>query len=681
MTPPMTAVEQSSMQSRADEAWRAGRYDSALSLYSMILRGQALTREAMLTALSRSAEAALRLNRAPEAMDSLSAWAQADPKARNTWAWNSLYVQALSATGREREATEHLLKLEQTRGAPYELTSQAAIELARHYAVAGQADQAIRVLRAGHAKAPSVGARAQYEANTARMLGTLDPNALRVFLGAVTATNAMTYPYNLIALEDLRRQAGANPAERGRLQELAGRLSQSSDLADKGLPGRILAMGPNNAASAIAEAPSLPAKDVLPVTPGSLGVALLLPQTGQLRVLAGKVLAGAEAAKATLAQQGVQLDLRVINSDAPDFADQLNALPPEVMLVGGPMHQSYFKNLPDSGELSRRIFLAFMPETPGVEEGRQVWRFFFSPEDEVNAILDIPIEAGISRFAVLSPEDRMGKRLAEAFSTAVTARNAQIVQSQSFPPNDPTRLQDIIKSMVRAAPQGPDAKTFVSHPNFDAIFIPDDLARAEQIIMQLRSFSADRLIILGPQLWAASISAQSKPAISPTNSRYAFCPGVWWPQSTSKALADLKARLAEAGKEAPAADFWSALGYDFVRIAAAVGPMPTTTEPSEVAARLNAASQKIDWILPPITWDASGHAAMHMFFFRPSVEGLVPVDKAGFKERLDALKAAPPESQAGQPQAGQPQTGQTQPQAPKLPPQAPKLPPQAWPAQ
>ena len=638
-TPPATPQELAAMQAKADEAWRASHYDRALDLYTLILQGPALTHEAQIMAFGRAAKAALRLNRAPDALTMLAGWAKADPKAQNGWEWNSLYVQALTGSGRAREAEEHLTKLVQTKGVSRELASLAAIDLARLSAQTGRAGEAIRTLRQEHARAVLARERASIEANTARMLGTLGPDALSALLAAVNQSNAMAYPYNLIGLEDVRRASAANPAERGRFRELAERLGRSSDLADKGLPGRILAMGLKDATSAAQEATAVPVKEAEPVKQGSVAVALLLPQTGQLRVLAAKVLAGAEAAKARLAEEGVQMDLRIINSDDPGFMDQLDALPPEVMLVGGPMHQSYLKNLPASPELSRRIFLTFMPETPGIEEGKQIWRFFFSPDDEVNTVLGIPVESGVSRFGVLYPEDRMGKRLADAFSAAVSAHGGQTVQSRSYPPRDPAQMQNIIKDMVRAVPQGADSKTFTARPGFDAIFIPDDLARADQIILQLRSFGADRLIILGPQLWAATPGAQSQPSISPANYRYAFCPGVWWPQSSSKSMADLKARLAKANQ--PAADFWSALGYDFVRLAAITGPMPSSAQTQETAARLNAASQKLDWVLAPITWDANGHASMHMFFFRPSVEGLVPVDKAGFKERLDALKAAP----------------------------------------
>jgi len=637
-SPPTSAQEQTLLQAKADEAWTQGRYEKALTLYSLVLQGQALTREARLVALERSARAALWLGRSQEALDALDNWAQTDPKVKGTWAWNSLSVQALSAMGRERQAEEQLAKILQLRAASFELTGPASIELAKRYAVRDQGGQAARLLRTQHAKAPNRKDRALFESETARMLGALEPKALASFLASVNEANAAVFPYNLVAFEDARRAASANPAARERLREMAERLARSSDLADRDLPSRILASGLSAATTAQAAAPSLPtAQDLRPDT---LGVALLLPQTGQLRALAAKVLAGANAAKAQLAAQGVQVDIRVINTDDPSFVDHLVALPHDITLVGGPMHASYFKNLPASGELSRRVFLSFTPALAEAEEGKHSWRFFWSAEDVVQSVLAIPLEEGVKRYGVLYPEDATGKRLADAFAAAAAARGGEVTVLQPYPPADAARWGEIVKTMVHAVPKGTDGKSFSVRPDFEALFIPDKLQIADHLIGQLLFYQADQLVVLGPNLWAESLAATgSKPQISPANYRYAFCSGSFWSQNPAKALADLRAGLAKANQGEP--DFWNALGFDFVRLAASSGAIPPDSAPSEISKRLTEASRKMEWSMAPITWDASGHARMNLFFFRPSVEGLAVVDKEGFKERLDALRAKP----------------------------------------
>jgi len=674
--PPVNEQEQYALQSKAAEAWQEGKYERALTLYGFILQGQALTREARLIALERSARSALALGRAPEALQFLDTWAKSDAKAKSTWAWTGLYVQGLSETGRQRQAEELLAKIIQTRGASFELSGPASIELARRYALRDLSSQATRALRAQHGRAPDPRARAAFEADTARMLGGLEPRALASLLSAVNDSNRSVFPYNLVALEDLRRLASSNPADATRLRDLADQLARSSDLADRELPHRIVSLGLSAATSPAKEAGVQPVAQAPQIAPGTTAVALLLPQTGQLRALASKVLTGANAAKAVLAAQGTQVDIRVINTDDPGYVDQLAALPHEVTLVGGAMHASYFKSLPASGELSRRVFLAFMPDVSGVDEGRQAWRFFWSPEDEVNSVLSIPLDAGVKRFAVLYPEDRMGKRLSDAFASAVTSHGGEVTTMQPYPTQDAARWSDIVKNMVKAVPTGPDAKTFTTRPDFEAVYIPDELQRADAMIGQFHFFQPDSLVVLGPQLWSAAFSAAGpRHTFNPANYRYAFCPGAWWPQSPSKAVTDLKAQLTKDNQGEP--DFWTALGFDFVRLAASTGMVPVDSAPAEVTKRLNEASKKMEWALAPITWDNTGHARMNMFFLRPTVDGLAPVDKAGFSERLDVPKArqqASPNVQTPQSQAPQAPAQQPRPQTPSQPaPQVPQL--------
>lgn len=632
-SPPSSPQELAALQAKGEEAWRAKRYERVLEIYSVILQGQALTREAKLTALERQAKAALSLGRHQESLDALGNWAQVDARVRNTWEWNSIYVQALSGQGRERQAEEVLAKLIQARGADFELTGPASIELAKRYAMRDLAAQAARTLRAQHAKAPDRAARARFESDTVRMLASLEPRGLSALAGTLNEANQNAFPYGLIAFEEARRSGS------GRLSEIAERLARSSDLADRDLPRRIVSMGLGPATAGVKDAPPLPG-GVQEVQPGTLAVALLLPQTGQLRALAGRVLAGANAAKAQLASQGVQMDIRVINTDDPNYADHLAALPYEVSIVGGPMHSSYFKSLAASGELARRVFLTFMPETAEAEEGRQVWRLFWSAQDEAQAVAGTPLDAGVRRFGVFYPEDRMGKKLADAFATAVSAKGGEVTAMQPYPPQDQSRWGDVIKNMVKAQPKAGEGKNFSVNPGFDALFIPDDLARAEHILGQLQFYQADSLVILGPQLWASALtSPKGRPRINQTYFRYAFCPGAWWPQSNSRAVADLKAQMAKSG--GGETDFWTALGYDFVRLAAAAGAVPSDTAPAEVSKRLNDASAKIEWAMAPVTWDAAGHARMAMYFFRPSVEGVAQVEREGFRERFEALKNRP----------------------------------------
>ncbi|GAB6036380.1 penicillin-binding protein activator [Fundidesulfovibrio butyratiphilus] len=638
--PPTTPAELSALQAKAQDAWNSGRYERSAELYGLILAGQGVGREAKLQATERLTRSFYRLGRYAEALDALNNWATLDPKLKGTWEWNRLYVRSLIGVGRQRQAEDHLAKLVNSRRAPFELTGPASLELAGHYASRGLSSQAVQIMRQQHAKAPNRQARIGYESDTARMLAALDDQGLSALAKTVTPASRMVFPQCLVAFENLRRAAASDSHAGGQLADLAQELERSSNLTDRQLPGRILAQGLDAATSASAQVGLSTDLAVEGLKPGQIGVALLLPQTGQLRALAAKVLAGAKAAQEQASAAGTPVDLRVINTDDPAYVDQIAALPREVMLVGGPMHASYFKSLPASGELSRRVFLTFLPETPEAEEGKQVWRFFWSFQDEVHAVINPAMDAGVKRFGVLYPEDRMGKRLADFFSSAVTARGGQVSILQPYPPREPGKWNDLMRGLLKAQPSGPDGKTFTIQPDFQALFIPDSLPSADQMISYLHMYQANTMLVLGPQAWSESLSRSGRrTAFNPIHYRFAFCSGAWWPENPAKSVATLRAALAKEKQGEP--DFWSALGYDFVRLAAQVGPVPAEPAPSpaDVTKLLNKAASQMEWSMAPVSWNEAGQAKMSLFFFRPSVDGLSPVDKEGFAERVNASLA------------------------------------------
>jgi len=87
------------------------------------------------------------------------------------------------------------------------------------------------------------------------------------------------------------------------------------------------------------------------------------------------------------------------------------------------------------------------------------------------------------------------------------------------------------------------------------------------------------------------------------------------------------------------ADFWVALGYDFIRMAALVGPLSPGTSPGDVSARLAQSAASMQWSMAPLSYDATGQVHQSMFLFRPSVAGPVPLDPEGFRERLNTIRS------------------------------------------
>lgn len=372
-------------------------------------------------------------------------------------------------------------------------------------------------------------------------------------------------------------------------------------------------------------APSPPPK---PVAQNS--VALLLPLGGPFRAFGAKVQQGVKAGQDALAATGTPLDVTVIDVTQAGWVDALRALPPEVTLVGGPMHPLTLKELQNSGLLQSRVFVAFMSSLGDAREGIDAWRFFPSHEDEIDTLLRLALtDYGITQFGVLRPDGRYAQSMADAFGLAVSRLGGQVTATGVYALQSPATWEATVGEMV---------KTGGGRPGFGAVFIPDDWANADKVLPYFFRNRVEDLLILGTQVWTEALfrAAATKTQINIQNYRLAVCPGAWWPENQGKATQDLLAAMRAAGNNHP--DMWEALGYDFARMAARLGRLPQGAPPQDVSARLAQATAGMDFSMAPVSYTPDGKAHVAMYLFRPSVAGPVLLDPEGFRQRLNAIR-------------------------------------------
>lgn len=385
--------------------------------------------------------------------------------------------------------------------------------------------------------------------------------------------------------------------------------------------------------------PTPPPPPVAPVQPeptpppkpaAANSVAVLLPLGGPFREFGGRVQKGIKAAQDALATAGTPLDVTIIDSTQPGWADALRKLPPDVTLVGGPMHRLTLKELETAGLLQTRVFLAFMPSLGEAREGIDAWRFFPSADDEIDALLRLAAsDYGINQFAVLRPGDRYGQTMGDAFAGAVSRLGGQVTATGVYAPQDPSSWEGTVADMLR---------TGGGRPGFGAVFIPDEWARADKVLPAFFKNKVDDLLILGPQLWTEALyrATSSKTQINIQNYRLAVCPGAWWPENQGQATQQLVTAMRATGVEHP--DMWEAVGFDFARMAARLGRLPQGSPPQEVSSRLAQAVSGMDFSMAPLSYTPDGKAHVAMYLFRPSVTGPVLLDPEGFRQRLNAIR-------------------------------------------
>jgi hypothetical protein len=598
-----TPLEQSTedLAKEADGFWANGNFPQSELLYTRLLERE-MPAEERIRALNRLAVSAFNSRHYYQAKSALDRLVVADGNVLTTWSWHDLYIKTLGTLNRPDLLENHRVWLASHTELPFEVRSRAAMAFAGVYAQGGNMARAIEILARAHSQAPNRKAKAAMEAEYAELLRDMPAEQLQGLASLVGNTGSATFPHALIQREIKRRSL----TPRAEAANVLLAQSTRNTVADLGSP---LAAGP-----------------------GVVRVALVLPLTGRYAPTAVKVLRGAEIAQARLAAKGKKVEIKAINADAPDWREQLAALPQNFSIVGGPMLVDSFRDMVKGGVLSSRAVFTFLPDLGEVQEGAQAWRFFTSPKDQMRALVDLTADKlGIRSVAVLAPKNRYGQRMSEVFQAEAKAKGLRLASSELYPPGDHPRWLQSVSRLLKVPEAFRHNKNMpLPMPDFGAVFVPEDWAQSELLVSNFHFFEGQHLVFLGTELW--SVALDNAKDIDDTYFQLAACPGAWWPDAP--AAKALQAVLAEKGHDS--ADFWLALGHDFINFAALLN-LPADWTAAQVNQRLQAA-RGLEFSMAPISWDAEGRAHQNLYLFSPRKEGKVLVDPAEMRAAADKAK-------------------------------------------
>lgn len=91
-------------------------------------------------------------------------------------------------------------------------------------------------------------------------------------------------------------------------------------------------------------------------------VALALPLSGAYGPFGNKIAAGATAAQGELSKSGMMMDVRMIDTESSDWLDKLSQLPPQCVMVGGPLRADRYTAMKSRSIQQSRAVFAFLPE-------------------------------------------------------------------------------------------------------------------------------------------------------------------------------------------------------------------------------------------------------------------------------------------------------------------------------
>lgn len=602
----------------ARNAWQAENMPLALKLYKKIVATKGITQAEYREAYSRYAIATAKTGKAVESLAILKRWQGQDPSANTLPEWQDAWFLCTRELSPSR-AIANAKTLWLTKKSPDTLRMQAAFILIGRSFSTAQCKQAFPLLSALYGQ-QNAARRAVLEQHLLMETRYISSSTLQDLMAQIPAGREKVFPYSIIIVEQARRLAPSNAAESSRLLGLV-----RGAFADKTLPESALKAGQENA----------------------ICVVLALPNSGSIAPIANKISNGASIARQELGQSGKQVQLEIINSDAPDWLSRLDALPPHCVVVGGPLRANKMNELKKGNTLHQRAIFSFLSELEGDDEGKTAWRFFPSNRDQINALLRLTYDAmGLRSFAAFYPEDGYGSHMTGILETALSGRGARFAK-QSYEPQASITWADSAAKLL----QKPDGMS----AHIDAIFLPDSWKNMDALNKSFSYYGANTMVMMGTALWEQSLA--DKFVAQADTYALAVFPAAWNPKQ-------LPAALSASGNT----DFWKCLGYDFVRFAA--GMKLNTMRNGAVAVNNSARNaQNMTWTLAPMQWDAFGKASQALYLFTPSAQGMALLNPDAFalqrKARLEGAAAQPASGEAAA--ATLPQGEQTAPVPAPLP--------------
>ncbi len=584
------------LETMAAQAWQKGDFARSQIFYEQLLREVELDRKEAIKAWQRLAFSAFKNSDYLMAMQALNSWAELEPAALDKWRWHEIYALSLNKTKDEQAYVLYLENLYLDSKTPFPLARKAALELALTHFKSKRYPEAASVLKGLYSRARTDEQRSGLERDYLELFLDLGPD-LKQAEAHMNRRKQLDFPYNIFWWAVHQQYLEEDPARWPAIHPLLLEIAGQGRLVDRDFWFGLLEYWEKELGKP------------------STRIALALPLSGDFSTAGWKILRGAGQAHLDMVSRGMEIEIKTINTDDPEWLKRLARMD-DISLVGGPLSGRQWREVLDSGLHEEFVFMTFMPSLDN--EGILGWRFFPSARDQVRVLLDQAVnQMGITDFAVLYPEEDFGRAYAETFWDQARNMGAEIRNIKSYPPDDQARWNDIVSSFLKTGEWQDQAG---GYPDFQAVFIPDTLSRAQGLLPQFFYFNQDQLLFLGPMLW---YQAYSPNTLEQQFFSLALTSGPWCTIEPSEPSARLVSGLEKTLQGE--ADFWVALGYDFARFASRNGDPPSAHEPEEVN-RFLQNNSFYDWSMAPITWDELGRASQDLFVFQMDRTSLVPAN-------------------------------------------------------
>ncbi len=610
------------IKQKAQEAWHKKECEDVEKLYTQLLKTGEINKKERIIAWKRIAHCAALNKDFQTAYQALHKWSILDPEAVNIWDWHRVKVLIFEMQEQTEVMKQYLVKLTQKETAPLSLRFQAGLFLSDFYFKQKDFKQWLQTIRGVYEQFRERDLKAKLEDYLLQKVKGFDKPTWEQVWRIFPPEDKYVYPYCLIEWEHvlyLFQEEKITWFEAW--DRLTRVLSQADLLAEERLQSKL---------NSLEQSYGLP----------KIGVALLIPLDSDYQEFAWKILKGADVALWQMYSKDLPISFTVINSNALGWEEKLAQLPAHYKVIGGPLRKEVWENILAHDLQKERVFFNFRSSLEPGEEGKDGYRFFPSSIDQVRPLIKmLTNDFDINKFAILYPKSHYGQRMAQTFRQEVHESNATIGNMKSYAANMQTGWKDLVADFLQLPgnwqKQNSNSATFMqkTEPDFQAVFLPDAFSKAQILIPEFFFFDSGDLVFLGPSLWSQEIRRVSK--LDQQYYKLTLMTGTWWSENPNEAVKGLKKGLRQTVQGG--ADFWTALGYDFLRFVFYIKDKFPHLEKKRINNYLSKISD-FTWSIAPIQWNEQGKAKQDLFVFQPVKDKLKRVDVKEFKYRWQRIK-------------------------------------------
>lgn len=239
-------------------------------------------------------------------------------------------------------------------------------------------------------------------------------------------------------------------------------------------------------------------------------IGVILPLSGKWESVGNKILKGIEIAGGVFSNDATQNIEYIIrdygnNEDSiPSIIDELDRTQKVVAIIG-PVGEHAGDIACKEAQARHLPAVIFTQAEIPPKIGTYCYRNFLTIDLQAKALLNAARSMGITRFAVMIPDDRFGKTFAERFQRLSPSFGITILKSITYSPQSvdfKQQLKTLFSGGKKTPAKGrPGDMSLGKGADIEAVLIPDNAANAAMISSYISYLNIKNIRLFGPTLW------------------------------------------------------------------------------------------------------------------------------------------------------------------------------------